>query len=79
MADVSGQLWVASELVDLTIAEPYLQAQLKMAAIEQGQSGAMLCKLDQKEPFEGKAKAKLMGLPANTWPRKWKFPRPTSR
>jgi hypothetical protein len=66
MADVSGQLWVASELVDLTIAEPYLQAQLKMAAIEQGQSGAMLCKLDQKLPFEGKAKAKLMGLPANT-------------
>ncbi|HWE04620.1 MAG TPA: pre-peptidase C-terminal domain-containing protein [Tepidisphaeraceae bacterium] len=66
MSDVNGQLWVASELVDLTIAEPYLLAQLHMAAVEQGQSGAMLCKFEQKQPFEGKAKVKLMGLPANT-------------
>ena len=26
MADVSGQLWVSSELVDLTVGEPYLTA-----------------------------------------------------
>jgi hypothetical protein len=66
ISDVSGELYVASELVDLTIGEPYLLAQLHMTAIEQGQTGQMICKLDQKQPFEGKAKAKLMGLPANT-------------
>ena len=66
MADVQGQIWVASELVDLKIGEPLLLAQLHMSAIEQGKTGAMLCKLEQKQPFSGKAKARLMGLPANT-------------
>ncbi len=65
MADVNGQLWVSSELVDLTIAEPYLLAQIQMGAAEQGKTASVLCKLDQKLPFEGKAKVKLMGLPPN--------------
>jgi hypothetical protein len=65
MADVKGQLWVSSELVDLEIAPPYMLATLQMTAAEQGKPTAVLCKLDQKVPFEGKAKVKLLGLPPN--------------
>ncbi|MDB5355250.1 MAG: peptidase [Phycisphaerales bacterium] len=65
MADVKGQLWVSSELVDLEIASPYLLASIQMTAAEQGKPAAVLCKLDQKLPFEGKAKVKLLGLPPN--------------
>lgn len=65
MSDVNGELWVASEFVDLTIAEPFIDGSLNMTAAEQGKSTMALCKLDQKRPFAGKAVAKLMGLPAN--------------
>lgn len=64
-SEVKGQLWVSSELVELTIAPPYLQGQLQMTAAEQGKPAVMLCKLEQKEKFEGKAKVKLLGLPSN--------------
>jgi len=64
-ADVKGQLWVSSELVDLVVAPPYLLAQLQMTAAEQGKPASMLCKLEQKEKFDGNAKAKLLGLPSN--------------
>lgn len=66
MADVSGQLWVSSELVDLTVGEPYVLASTRMTSIQQGKSGTVTFKLEQKQPFDGKAKCKLMGLPANT-------------
>lgn len=65
MSDVNGELWVSSELVDLTVGEPYLLANIQMGAGEQGKTTNVLCKLDQRQKFEGKAKAKLMGLPAN--------------
>ena len=64
-ADVKGELWVASELVDLSVAEPYLLAKVQMTAAEQGKPAQVLCKLEQKQPFEGKAKARLLGLPPN--------------
>ena len=65
MSDVNGQLWVSSELVDLTIAAPYVLANSHITALEQGKAGSVVFKLDQKLPFDGKAKAKLLGLPAN--------------
>ena len=65
MADVNGQIWVSSELVDLTVAEPYLHATIQMAAAEQGKPTQVLCKLEQKTHFDGKAKVKLLGLPPN--------------
>lgn len=66
MSDVNGQLWVSSEMIDLTVGEPYVLASAKMTSIMQGKSGTFTYKLDQKTPFTGKAKCKLMGLPANT-------------
>ena len=64
-ADVNGEVWVSSELVDLEVAEPYLLASTKMTAVELGKTGTVTYKLEQKTPFEGKAKVRLMGLPAN--------------
>ena len=65
MADVQGQVWVSSELITLDVAAPYLLAKSNISAIEQGKSGGVLFKLEQKLPFEGQAKCKLMGLPPN--------------
>jgi hypothetical protein len=52
-------------LVDLEVAAPYLAATTNMTAAEQGKNSVVTFKLEQKVPFEGKAKAKLLGLPAN--------------
>ena len=65
MSDVNGQIWVSSELIDLEIAAPYVLASTNMAASNWGKNGAVAFALEQKMPFEGKAKAKLLGLPAN--------------
>lgn len=60
----NGQILASSELIPLTVAEPYLGIKIEMAAVEQGKEGQVLCKLTQATPFEGKAKVKLLGLPA---------------
>ena len=59
-----GQILASSPLVPLTISEPYLGMKIQMAAVEQGKAGQVVCKLTQSTPFEGKAKVKLLGLPA---------------
>jgi hypothetical protein len=59
-----GQILASSALIPLTVAEPYLGMKIEMAAVEQGKEGQVLCKLTQATPFEGKAKVKLLGLPA---------------
>jgi hypothetical protein len=63
-SDIKGAVWVCSQLSKLQIAEPYLAAKFDMTAIEQGKSGKITCKLDQKLKFDGKAKVELRGLPA---------------
>jgi hypothetical protein len=64
MADVGGgELWVSSQLVDLTVAEPFVNGAIQMAATEQGRPATLLCKIDPVRAFEGKAGVTLMGLP----------------
>lgn len=63
MADVNGPLWVSSELVDVEVAKPFVGGRIQMSAVEQGRTGQVLCKLDQLEKFDGKAKIELLGLP----------------
>jgi hypothetical protein len=63
-ADIKGAVWVSTQLAKLQIAEPLLAAKFDMAAIEQGKSGKIVCKLEQKTKFDGKAKIELRGLPA---------------
>jgi hypothetical protein len=65
-ADVNGPLWVSTPLFDLDVAAPLIAARIEMAAGEQGKDTQVLCTLEQKTPFEGKARIQLVGLPPNT-------------
>jgi hypothetical protein len=62
----AGPVWVSSQLADLEIAAPIVTGKIEMAATEQGKPAPVLCKLDPKTKFEGKAKLQLVGLPPNT-------------
>jgi len=62
----AGPVWVSSQLADLEIAPPLVVGKIEMAATEQGKPAPVLCKLDPKTKFEGKAKLQLVGLPPNT-------------
>lgn len=60
----NGAIWVSTQLVDLTVAEPYANVSIEMAAAEQGKPVEVVAKIEQKTPFEGPAKIKVVGLPA---------------
>jgi hypothetical protein len=64
--NVDGPLWVSSQLVDLTVAQPFIGGKVQMAAVEQDSTSQIVCELTQNVKFEGKAKLELLGLPANT-------------
>lgn len=55
--------WISSQLATLTIGEPFVTMKIEMASAEPGQSVRVVCNLDQKAPFDGKATCKLLGLP----------------
>jgi hypothetical protein len=58
-----GATWISTGLVDLEVAAPFVGATLVRTYVDQGSEGSMILKLDQKLPFEGKAKVALLGLP----------------
>jgi len=58
-----GQVHVSSQLATLEIGEPYVTGKIETLAANPGESPKLICKLDQKKPFDGKATLKLMGLP----------------
>jgi len=63
-ATVKGApLWTSSQMAKIEIGMPYVGLKFDLATAEQGQDSKVVCKLEQKLPFEGKAKLKLMGLP----------------
>lgn len=63
-ATVKGApLWTSSQMAKLEIGMPFVGLKFDLATAEQGQDSKVICKLEQKLPFEGKAKLKLMGLP----------------
>lgn len=63
-ADVNGTAWVSSQLATLEVSEPYLNFNIERASVEQGQKTELFCKIEHAKPFEGKAKVKVVGLPA---------------
>jgi len=65
-ADVNGATWAASDFVDLDVAESFMDMKIDMAAAEQGKPCSVLCHIDNKTKFDGKATVKLVGLPPNT-------------
>ncbi len=62
-ADVSGAAWVSSQLASLEVADSFVDLKLARSAVEQGKETEILCTVSMKNPFEGNAKIKLIGLP----------------
>ena len=63
-ATVKGApLWISSQMAKLEVGMPFVGLKFDLATAEQGHDSKFVCKLEQKIPFEGKAKMKLMGLP----------------
>jgi hypothetical protein len=62
-AEIDGQAWVSSQLAELDIADRYVAFDMKRAACDQGQAAPVLCVITHNTPFEGNAKAELLGLP----------------
>ncbi|MBI3879704.1 MAG: PPC domain-containing protein [Verrucomicrobia bacterium] len=60
-----GPAYVSSQLMPLEVAKPFVEGKLDIASVERGKTTRVVCKLNQKIPFEGKASIKLVGLPAN--------------
>ena len=60
-----GPLFVSSQLATLVIDEPFVLGKIVTAATEPGKPVKVVCQLEQKRPFEGKATVKLLGLPDN--------------
>ncbi|HSU67404.1 MAG TPA: hypothetical protein VLJ39_11065, partial [Tepidisphaeraceae bacterium] len=65
-ADVNGPLWVSSELEEIEVAEPFMDMKIDMAAAEQGKPTSVVCHVENKIKFEGKATVKLLGFPPNS-------------
>ena len=59
-----GPVWVSSQLFTIEIAPPPVTLTLERPAVEQGAATQMFAKVAVAAPFEGKAKVKLLGLPA---------------
>jgi hypothetical protein len=62
-AEIDGQAWVSSQLAELEIADRYVSVDVKRSACDQGQAAQVQCVVTHNTPFEGAAKAELLGLP----------------
>ncbi len=62
-ADIDGQAWVSSQLAELEVADRYVVFDMKRAACDKGGPAQIQCTLTHNTPFEGQAKAVLLGLP----------------
>ena len=58
-----GLVWTSTQLADLEVVAPFVGGQISRAAVDQGDKTNVTVKLQQKTPFEGKAKIQLLGLP----------------
>jgi hypothetical protein len=66
MSDITGQTWASSELEEIEVAESFMDMKIDMAATEQGKPCPVLCHIENKTKFDGKAVVKLLGLPPNS-------------
>jgi len=62
-AYLGGVVHVSSQLAKLEVGPPFLAGTIEKLSVEPGQKAKLVCKLDQKQPFDGQATAKLVGLP----------------
>jgi hypothetical protein len=64
-SNFKGPAWTSTQLGELEIAEPFVTVEIPRMSIERGQATELICKLNQLIPFEGEAKAEIIGVPAN--------------
>ncbi|HWN95596.1 MAG TPA: PPC domain-containing protein, partial [Methylomirabilota bacterium] len=63
-ADRTGSAtFVSSQLATLETAEPFVVGTVAPIIVSPGQEAKLVCKLDQRKPFEGKARVHVLGLP----------------
>jgi Bacterial pre-peptidase C-terminal domain len=60
-----GTAYVSTQLAPIEVAAPFVTGKMDLTSVERGKTGRIVCKLEQKVPFEGKAIVSLVGLPAN--------------
>ena len=58
-----GHVRVSSKIVQITIAEPYIELAAEPSSIRRGQSTQFRWRVRHHTPFEGTARVKLLGLP----------------
>lgn len=58
-----GQVFLSTQLADLEVAAGFVAGKIDRSFVDQGATSEITVKLEQKTPFEGKAKIALMGLP----------------
>ncbi|MES2571472.1 MAG: PPC domain-containing protein [Verrucomicrobiota bacterium] len=61
-----GPVWFSTALAEVGVAAPYVSGQIMRSFVDQGETTTITVKLENKIPFEGKAKLSLLGLPPNT-------------
>ncbi|MEC5125618.1 PPC domain-containing protein [Verrucomicrobiales bacterium BCK34] len=59
----AGDRLASTEIIDLTIAEPYMKLSTSPSSIRRGETKSYHWKVEQLTPFEGKASIELLGLP----------------
>lgn len=59
-----GTAYASTQLADLEVAPAFVGGKITQTNTIIGTPVKLLCTLDQKTPFEGRAEVKLMGLPA---------------
>jgi hypothetical protein len=59
-----GPVWVSSQLFTLEIAAPFVTFAMERSAGEQGKPTTLFTKVTVNAPFDGAAKATVVGLPA---------------
>lgn len=59
----TGHIHVSSEIVTLDIADPYLELTAAPTSIRRGERTRQVWRIQQLTPFQGRATARLLGLP----------------
>ncbi len=58
-----GTVHASSELTPVRVTEPFILGKINPVSTEPGKPVQVRCTLDQREPFEGRAVVRLVGLP----------------
>lgn len=61
-----GPVWFSTQLQEIEIAAAPVSGKIGRTFVDQGETTTVTVQLEHKEPFEGKAKLQLLGLPPST-------------